>query len=144
MNAKLAPTGSCIHVLEGDPVALLQQLHLSAPIKQLLSYEETGLEVTYARDRAISAFTKSAGIVWREWQTNGIERGRKDRQGWNKQWHKMMAAPLAQADLSRLSTMQSTKVYSHDLTSLRNRAWLTQGWHNDSHCQLVVKHSSTY
>ena len=67
MNATLATVGSCIHVLEGDPVELIQQLHANTKIKQLLSYEETGLEVTYARDRVISQFTKHTGVVWREW-----------------------------------------------------------------------------
>ena len=107
MNATLATVGSCIHVLEGDPVELIQQLHANTKIKQLLSYEETGLEVTYARDRVISQFTKHTGVVWREWQTNGVERGRRNRQGWNKQWHKMMASPLAQTDLNRLGAIQA-------------------------------------
>lgn len=105
MNAQLAPFGGCIHVLEGDAVSLFEQLHASASIKQLFSYEETGLAITFARDRALGDFADKAGICWREWQTNGIERGRRHRQGWNKQWHQMMASPIAVPKLAKLGSL---------------------------------------
>ena len=62
MQEALSQHGGKLWVLEGDALTLLAELHRLRPIDTLLSYEETGLEVTYARDRAVADFTQKSGI----------------------------------------------------------------------------------
>ena len=81
INKSLAALGTEIHILEGEPEKQLQALHRDTPIKKLLSYEETGLEVTFDRDLRVGKWCREQGIDWREFQTNGVERGRQNRKG---------------------------------------------------------------
>ena len=86
--------GHRIEVLEGDAVDVFNEVHRKLGIRRLLSYEETGLDLTFQRDQAVAKFCQSAGIEWREFQTNGVERGRRDRKGWNRSWHRFMTCLL--------------------------------------------------
>ena len=106
MQTELGQHGGKLWILEGDALALLTQLHRLQPIKALLSYEETGLEVTYARDRAVADFVRNAGIEWHEFPSNGVQRGRRDRRGWNRQWHRLNAqtSPLV-IDVKQLAEL---------------------------------------
>jgi len=103
MNKSLAMLGTEIHILEGEPEKLLQALHHDTPIKKLLSYEETGLEVTFDRDLRVGKWCREQGIDWREFQTNGVERGRHNRKGWNRSWHQVMTADETRIDLAQLA-----------------------------------------
>lgn len=105
MNLQLAQYGGCVDVLEGDAPTLLHRLHQTAGIKRLLSYEETGLEVTYARDRAIAHWAHCQGIEWLEFATNGIQRGRTHRKGWNKAWTKTMESEPVLTDIRELGRL---------------------------------------
>ena len=102
MNDELAVLGAQIQVLEGEPVSLLNTLHQSQPIGHLYSHEETGLEVTFERDRQVAAFCTAQGIAWHEYQTNGIQRGRCDRRGWNGAWQRVMSGAEIPLDLNTL------------------------------------------
>jgi deoxyribodipyrimidine photo-lyase len=124
MQNQLTPSGGFLQVLEGEPESILSALHQEQPVSTLLSYEETGLEVTYARDRRIARFCHHTGISWQEFQTNGVERGRRDRRGWNSNWIKTMSAPEAQIDLAQLAQLSSPLPASLlGLRSNRLAAW---------------------
>ena len=105
MNHELAELGAQIQVLEGEPVTLLNTLHQSQPIGHLFSHEETGLGVTFERDRQVAAFCAAQGIAWHEYQTNGIQRGRSDRRGWNRAWQRVMSDAEIPVDLRALSRL---------------------------------------
>ena len=48
--------GHRIEVLEGDAVDVFTEVHRKLGIKRLLSYEETGLDLTFQRDQAVAKF----------------------------------------------------------------------------------------
>ena len=103
MNEQLRPLGAEIHILEGEPESLLQALHQTTPVEHLFSYEETGLEVTFKRDLRVAKWCKRNGVDWQEFQTNGVQRGRKNRKGWNRSWHQVMSGDEAMIDLKQLA-----------------------------------------
>ena len=105
MNNELAALGAQVHILEGEAVSLLNALHQSQPIGHLYSHEETGLGVTFERDRQVATFCAAQGIAWHEYQTNGIQRGRRDRRGWNRGWEKVMSDAEIPVDLTALSRL---------------------------------------
>ena len=101
MNRQLAPVGTRIHGFHSEMVPLLRALREEFHIKHIFSYQETGLKVTYDRDKAVSAFCRDQGIAWTECVANGVMRGRRNRDGWREQWREFMAAPQHQVDWSR-------------------------------------------
>ena len=73
MQKTLSSFGHPLEVVEGNALEVLKRVHEARCINTLLSYEETGLDVTFQRDRKVSAFCQGAGIDWQEFQTNGIQ-----------------------------------------------------------------------
>lgn len=114
LKQQLESVGADITVLQGDAVDVLRVVHASKTVKTLLSHEETGLDVTFQRDKAIAAFCQAEGIEWREFQTNGVERGRKNRRGWNKGWEQAMGSAPSAADLMALAALQTKSVPAID------------------------------
>ena len=125
MNDELAVLGVHIQVLEGEPVSLLNTLHQSQPIGHLYSHEETGLGVTFERDRQVAAFCAARGIAWHEYQTNGIQRGRCDRRGWNGAWQRVMSDAEIPVDLNTLPRLcQPLPAAIEGARSERIEGWL--------------------
>jgi len=125
MNDELAVLGAQIQVLEGEPVSLLNTLHQSQPIGHLYSHEETGLGVTFERDRQVAAFCAAQGIAWHEYQTNGIQRGRCDRRGWNGAWQRVMSGAEIPLDLNTLPRLcQPLPAAMEGARSERIEGWL--------------------
>jgi deoxyribodipyrimidine photo-lyase len=103
LNRRLAVADAQIHLFQSDIVELLDGIHRAHGIAAVYSHEETGLAVTYRRDLAVAQWLKARGIPWRESPSNGVQRGRRDRDGWSRQWHQIMSSPLAQPDLNRMA-----------------------------------------
>ena len=124
MNTQLNSVGAAVAVVEGEALDVIHALDEAVGITTLFSYEETGLDVTFQRDKAISAYCRTQGIEWREFQTNGIERGRHNRRGWNKAWEQAMAPTPANIDLKHLGTTLTQLPSSLDgLRSIRIKDW---------------------
>lgn len=96
MNGRLQTLNQRIHILQGSVLEILAAIHVHTPIARLLSYQETGLSVTYERDKAVAAWCMQSHVNWQEYQSNGVQRGRSSREGWAKDWHKAMSEPLAE------------------------------------------------
>lgn len=62
-------------------------------IHAVYSLQETGLKVTYDRDKALKQWFAKHEICWHEYQSNGVLRGLRNRTNWAKRWHKYMLAP---------------------------------------------------
>jgi deoxyribodipyrimidine photo-lyase len=93
MNQTLAPYGKEVEILYADAVEVFQWMSLHHRIEQVFSYQESGTGLTYRRDLAVSKFLKSQGIVWKEFQRNGVLRGIKNRQGWEQRWYAYVSSP---------------------------------------------------
>lgn len=96
--------GQCIHVLKAECIVVFEFLIQQYDIKTIFSYQETGIQLTYDRDLLLIDFFKNRGISWVEFQTNGVQRGRHNREGWSKSWYKAMSGPLTNPsiDVSRI------------------------------------------
>ncbi len=127
LQSQLKPYGKEISILEGKPEDIFHFLHKRRPIRCIFSHEETGLNVTYARDQRVSKFLFSMGIAWREFQTNGVERGRKDRKGWNRAWSKKISNDEQTVDLCELaSRLENLPAAIDSMRCKRIRAWLPE------------------
>ena len=91
LRAALASLGQPLCIMTGDAVSVLQSLHRDHGIAGLWSHQETGNAWTYARDLAVKAWTKQAGVPWHEVQPFGVIRRLRSRDGWARSWDLQMA-----------------------------------------------------
>jgi deoxyribodipyrimidine photo-lyase len=94
LQSDLARLGQPLCVMVGDAVEILQHIHHRHGISALWSHEETGNGWTYARDRAVAAWARGAGIDWHEARQFGVIRPIRSRSGWAGAWDRDMAAPI--------------------------------------------------
>jgi len=93
LREDLAVLGAPLVVRHGAPVAVLQALHDEIGPFALWSHEETGEAWSFARDKAVAAWTREAGVPWRELQDAGVVRRLTSRDGWAGLWERRMWAP---------------------------------------------------
>lgn len=86
MNIKLREYDREVIVYNAESINVFKQLSQEFNLKTVFSYQETGILNTWNRDKEISKFLKINGINWREFQRDGIVRGIKNRDNWDKQW----------------------------------------------------------
>jgi deoxyribodipyrimidine photo-lyase len=82
LQRQLKTYGMIIHVLEGEVVDCLDRIRLERGPFRLLSHQETGIKATFDRDLAVAAWCRHHGIEWKEYRQQGVDRGRRNREGW--------------------------------------------------------------
>ncbi|MFT4754087.1 MAG: deoxyribodipyrimidine photo-lyase [Salibacteraceae bacterium] len=96
LNKTLAPYNRSVCVFYGEVIDVFEYLKECAEIKTVFSFQESGTHTTWQRDKKVRAFCKNQSINWLESQRDGILRGIKNRDDWNKQWHKKMHTAVIQ------------------------------------------------
>lgn len=95
LNDELTRLGAPLVIRVGEVVDVLEALRCETGFTHLWSHMETGVELTFRRDRAVKAWAKTQGVVWTEIRQFGVERGRVSRDRWQSRWEAFMAEPLA-------------------------------------------------
>jgi len=96
LNKVLAPFNRKVEVFYGEAVEVFSFFTKSFNISSVFSYQESGTEFSWGRDKKIKQFCKSNKIDWHEYQRDGIIRGIKTRKNWRKNWNIKMEQPLIQ------------------------------------------------
>lgn len=86
--------GRAVDVFWGEAEAIFAALTEAFDVERVLSYQESGIEKTFHRDKAIAQLLRRKGVEWQEFQRNGVLRGIKDRVDWDKRWFVTMSEPL--------------------------------------------------
>ena len=94
LDADLRRLGGQLHVLAGEFIDVLARLLIANPFDSIYSHEETGNDVTYMRDLAVGAWSKSNGVEFHEYRQFGVVRRLKNRDDWKGHWDKHVRAPL--------------------------------------------------
>ena len=97
LQRALAALGQPLRVMVGDAVQIMQRLHAAHGVAALWSHVETGNGWTFARDRAVAAWARDAGVPWHEARQFGVIRRLRSRDGWSQAWDRDMAEPLTAA-----------------------------------------------
>lgn len=82
LNNALKPYNSKVLAVNSDIIATVNQLLSQYYIKDVYSHQETGILVTFNRDKSFKRFCKNNLINWHENINNGVQRGLKDRNQW--------------------------------------------------------------
>ncbi len=91
---------SNVQVLKGDCPAIFELIFNLYDVQQVFSNQETGLEVTYERDKKIAELCKKYQIKWVEFTTEGVRRATPHRDGWWDNWYAYMQQPIQKIDYS--------------------------------------------
>jgi deoxyribodipyrimidine photo-lyase len=73
------------------------------------SHQETGVKITYDRDKFISSFLEQNDIPWFEFNQQGVERGRKNRVRWSSDWFDHVNSEIQNPNLLSASFLQIEK-----------------------------------
>lgn len=79
-------TGKWIHSFYGEAQEIFNYLIKLFDIKKMFSYQESGIFITWRRDKWVADFCKQNKIEWKEYQRDGILRGIHNRNEWDKHW----------------------------------------------------------
>lgn len=87
-----------ILVLQGEAEEIFQHLSQARSIQTVYSYQETGGNQSYDRDKALTELFNKAEIPWLEFENNAVQRGLKNRRLWDENWQDHMSQPLDEVD----------------------------------------------
>ena len=94
LNNLLVAYNSEILIVRSNINRTLQIIQETYKISHVYSHQETGIKVTYDRDKILKRFLLNNMIKWVENVNNGVFRGLKDRNNWIEMWEDFMDEPL--------------------------------------------------
>jgi deoxyribodipyrimidine photo-lyase len=100
-NQRLKPFYRGADVFHANAVQVFKHLLANHEVKNVFSYQESGVQLTWNRDKAVAELLSGNGADWKEFQVNGVVRGIKNRDGWDKQWYVTMNQPQIQNQFSK-------------------------------------------
>ena len=110
----LAMLGSPLVVRIGEMPDVLQQLQSELGTFHLLSHQETGNALSYARDVRVGAWCRAHGVAWREFRQHGVVRGGINRDHWAQQWDRLMSQPLIAEPTALVAPRPGLVLHSHE------------------------------
>lgn len=100
LNRTLASYGRSVEIFYGRSSVVFDYLVSHENIEHVFSYHETGVKLSWDRDKAAAEVLRKGGSIWREFPRDGIVRGIRNRKGWDKQWYVTMSSPLIENGFS--------------------------------------------
>jgi deoxyribodipyrimidine photo-lyase len=94
MQHELMQYNNTVHILYGEVITILENLNNTYHIQHLFSYQESGIAATYDRDKRVKQYVNNHNILWQQYERDGIKRGLKNIDGWDKAWLKKMHTPV--------------------------------------------------
>ncbi|WP_342747878.1 cryptochrome/deoxyribodipyrimidine photo-lyase family protein [Nonlabens arenilitoris] len=110
INEKLEVLNTQILCIESNALSAFQLIQQDYHIKNVFSYQETGLLKTYKRDINISNYFKKTHINWEESISNGVIRGLKNRSKWKEHWIEFINKDLQHPDFDKAFFLDPLKL----------------------------------
>ncbi len=79
-----------VFCVNGHILTVFNQLQNHFRITHVFSHQETGLQVTFSRDKEFKRFCRNNQISWVENTNNGVFRGLLNREDWFERWEDYM------------------------------------------------------
>jgi len=100
MNANLKQYDRSVMIFHGETERIFSYLHKTYTLKKVFSYQESGINLTWERDKAIAKYFKQNRIEWMECQRDGIQRGINNRDTWDNQWYEKVNQEILEFQFS--------------------------------------------
>lgn len=112
MNGILLGYNTEILVIQGEVIESIEILRSQYEIKSIYSHQETGIDLTYKRDIAVSEYCNHHHIAWVENINNGVFRGIQNRIKWKEKWEMYMQRPIREFEPNRNTFLSSSEINS--------------------------------
>lgn len=99
LNTELAKYNTKVLCIQTEVVNAFNQLLSNYKIDTVFSHQETGLLITFNRDKEFTRYCRNNSISWRENNNNGVLRGLLNRKDWFDNWDNYMHSPLFKNNL---------------------------------------------
>ena len=86
MNKILKTHNREVHIFHANADTVFEYLTLKYSIQNIFSYQETGTNNSWKRDKKVSKILAERKVNWIESENQGVIRGSKNRKGWDKHW----------------------------------------------------------
>jgi deoxyribodipyrimidine photo-lyase len=93
INRQLEFLNAKVLCVSGEVISVINTIQENYKIDTVFSHKETGVKITYDRDKNFKRFCKNNLINWLENTNNGIFRALKNRSNWVANWENYMNAP---------------------------------------------------
>lgn len=93
LDEALKARGSGLVIRVGQASHIFAALHKTRGIAAIHAHEETGLQWTFDRNKAVRDWAIRAGVPVREHRQHSVIRGLKQREDWDRKWATWMSAP---------------------------------------------------
>lgn len=93
INTQLEKSNTKVLAVSSEVLQVFNILEETYKIDNVYSHQETGLKITYERDKTFKRFCKNNLINWVENINNGIFRALKNRNNWVSKWEEFMNQP---------------------------------------------------
>lgn len=94
LQKKLLQYNIPLHICYENSEVVFEYFTSNYQVQNVFSYQESGTQFTYERDKRIKKLLYSKNINWKEFQLNGVIRGKNVRNNWEQQWHTTMCQAL--------------------------------------------------
>mgnify|MGYP003336706179 CR=1 FL=1 len=94
LNNQLKNFNKKVQICYGKSLDIFKAFFDNFEISTIWSYQESGIQKTWDRDKKILNLIIQQQAFWIEFPSNGIIRGIKNRQDWDKKWFSTMNTPL--------------------------------------------------
>jgi deoxyribodipyrimidine photo-lyase len=94
LKKTLAVQGRTLGICYADAVVVFSEILQKYSIKKLFSYRESGVQLSWDRDKEVAQLCLQNNIEWLEFQREGVLRGIQNRDGWDKTWYVKMHSPM--------------------------------------------------
>ena len=93
MQHQLAEFNLEINIFQAEALEVLSCIQEQYTIDHLFSHQESGILKSWLRDKAVQKWCDKNGVQWAQYQRDGIIRGIKNRDDWDKQWYTNINQP---------------------------------------------------
>ena len=107
MNKRLETNNLEVLICHQEAEIVFEKLAENFDIKNIFSYQETGVKTTFDRDKRLIKFFAIHQINWRESQSSGVFRGLNNRKTWRDDWYEIVNKPLQNPDLTKITSLQT-------------------------------------
>jgi deoxyribodipyrimidine photo-lyase len=120
LNKKLNEYNKEVIIYHTSAIDALVSINEQFEIVNIFSYQESGIQLTYERDKLVTSYCNENNIQWQQSQRDGIVRGIKNRSGWDKQWYATMHTPIVENKFSiqELLEVKNSFPLTHELVEL--------------------------
>ena len=93
LNQQLMALNTRVLAVKAEVIPTFEALQKRFAVEAIYTHMETGIDVTFRRDKNVMKWCQKNNILFREFRQQGVFRALQHRKGWIQQWTALMNQP---------------------------------------------------